>query len=173
MRRRFPILLLAVFASVFALAVLGCESEEQVQPTPTTSIEQPTATPEPTATATVAAIAISATPQPTLQMSEDCVEPEDARLTDLLIEMESCSPSISNDTRELIRLFLSLEEFKTDPEFHRVGFAPCCQFKLWLEEVEAFRDSAGIAPHTEVGLLPGELLVMGLEYVRSAGRPWD
>ena len=168
--------LIGVCTTCTAAIVIFSDGEEpSAQPEQPLAPDQTTATTAPIS-ATVIATATrlpSSTPQPAILQDEDCVEPEDSSLTNLLMEMQSCSPSISDETRELIRLYLSLEEFKTDPEFHRVGFAPCCRFSLWLDEVEAFRDGAGSASYTEVGLLPGELLQIGLEYVGNAGQPTE
>ena len=49
MRKPFQLVLLAVFATLSGVIILGCESEEQIKLTPTTEIEQPTATAVPTA----------------------------------------------------------------------------------------------------------------------------
>ena len=52
MKKPFPLLPLVVCASLSVVIILGCESDDQVQPTPTAGIEQPTAMPELTPTST-------------------------------------------------------------------------------------------------------------------------
>ena len=80
--------------------------------------------------------------------------------------------TLSNDAQELITLYQELQEFKSDPEFQRVGFAICCRFNKWKVKVEALRSKkTGIKIFKEIGFIPGELLQLGMEYMSSRGFP--
>ena len=135
-------------------------------PVPTPTLK-PTATPRPTAKP----FPPSPTPDPT--PTSGCRAPDDADATALLRELQSCKPDLSQHSRELIRFFLELQEFKTDPEFLTFGFGVCCQFNDWLKETEALRDKAGLSTFSEIGFLPGDLFTLGMEYIGSAGQPTE
>ena len=70
----------------------------------------------------------------------------------------------------MIRLYFELQEFKDDPEFHQVGFGVCCRFNVWRQEVDALTDRSGLDTVGEVGIVPGELYSLGLEYFKNNGR---
>ena len=84
--------------------------------------EPPTATSTPNGTPMPVAQILVATPSTT----SDCSEPEAADITALLGELQSCTTDLSSFTKDVIRLYLELQEFKDDPEFHQVGFSLCC-----------------------------------------------
>ena len=90
-------------------------------------------------------------------------------MSPLLRELQSYKPDLSSFTKDAIRLYLELLEFKGDPEFHQVGFGLCCRFNLWKQEVEALTDSAGLATLSEIGIVPGELFSLGWEYLQNQG----
>ncbi len=80
--------------------------------------------------------------------------------------------TLSSDAQELKTLYQELQEFKDNPEFHQVGFGTCCRFNRWMVKVEVLRSKkTGIKILMEVGFVPGELLQLGMEYMRSRGRP--
>ena len=132
-----------------------------VAPEPATTTQTPTGTPVP--------VAQIATPSTT----SDCAEPETAELAALLRELQSCKPGLSPFTKDAIRLYLKLQEFKDDPEFHQVGFGLCCRFNEWKKEVDALTDSAGLETLMEIGIVPGELWSLGWEYFQNQGRSTD
>ena len=146
--------IVAAGLSAGVLAVVACQAPE---PTPTPN---PSPTVAPTATAT---------PHPTL--STTCSEPVDPGATALLLELQSCRPDISPETKELIRLYVELQSFKDNPEFHQVGFGACCEFSSWKEEVGTLADSAGVTTIREIGISPGDLLSFSLDYFQNAGQP--
>ena len=102
-------------------------------PAPTMTPEPATITPTPTGTSVPAAQILIATPPTT----PDCAEPETLEITALLKELQSCKPDLSSLTKDVIRLYFELLEFKDDPEFHKVGFGVCCRFNVWRQEVDA------------------------------------
>ena len=138
-------------------------------PAPTVTPEPPTTTPTPTGTPVPVAQILVATPSTT----SDCAEPETAELTALLRELQSCKPDLSLFTKDAIRLYLELQEFKDDPEFHQVGFGLCCRFNAWQKEVDALTDSSGLETLMEIGIVPGELWSLGWEYFQNQGRSTD
>jgi hypothetical protein len=79
----------------------------------------------------------------------------------------------SANTKELLTLYQELHSFKDDPNFHEVGFGRCCRFHDWQTRVEALRSKAGLETLADVGVLPGDLLTLGMEYMRSKGRPTE
>ena len=182
---------LLVSAAVLAVLLTGCSDEPDPIPSsgtdssPTTSSEQgvnpepthaPTsaltntpvpeaATPTPTGTSVPAAQILIATPS----TMSDCAEPETLEITALLKELQSCKPDLSSLTKDVIRLYFELLEFKDDPEFHQVGFGVCCRFNVWKQEVDALTDRSGLDTVGEVGIVPAELYSIGWEYFKNKG----
>ena len=103
----------------------------------------------------------------------NCVEPEVPGLAALLLEMQSCKPDLSPDTKEVIRLFVELQKFKDDPEFHQVLFGRCCRFNDWKLEVDLLAERAELSTVNEIGIVPGDLYTLGWEYGRNSGRSTD
>ena len=136
-------------------------------PAPTMAPEPATIAPTLTGTPVAAArTLITATPPTT----SDCAEPETPGLSALLRELQSCKPDLSSFTKDAIRLYLELQEFKDDPEFHQVGFGLCCRFNVWKQEVDALTDRSGLETVREIGIVPGELVSLGWEYFQNRGR---
>ena len=79
----------------------------------------------------------------------------------------------SAHTKQLLALYKELHSFKDDPTFHEVGFGTCCRFHDWQTRVEALRSKAELETLADVGVLPGDLLMLGMEYMRSKGRPTE
>lgn len=147
-----------------------------VSPSPDTltAAPAPTMTPEhPVSTSTPTGTRVAAAPTPTAatpSAPSACAEPEEAELTALLRELESCKPDLSSFTKDAIRLYLELQEFKGDPEFHQVGFGLCCRFNVWKQQVDALADGSGLETLRELGIVPGELFSLGWEYLQNEGR---
>jgi len=79
--------------------------------------------------------------------------------------------TLSNDAQELKILYEELKKFKDSPKFHQVGFGICCRFNKWMVKVETLGSKkTGIKIFMEVGFLPGDLLQLGIEYMKSRGR---
>ena len=79
----------------------------------------------------------------------------------------------SANTKQLLTLYEELHSFKDDPTFHEVGFGRCCRFHDWQTRVEALQSKAGLETLADVGVLPGDLLTLGMKYMRSKGRPTE
>ena len=138
-------------------------------PAPTTTPGTATTTPTPTLTPVPVAQIPTATPPAT----SDCAEPETPWLSSLVRKLQSCKPDLSSLTKDTIRLYLELQEFRGDPEFHQVGFGLCCRFNLWKQEVDALTDRAGLETVREIGIVPGELFSLGWEYLQNHGHSTD
>ena len=139
------------------------EDSATVPATPTTvATIAPTPAPTPTSTA-----APSPTQAPAA--TSDCVEPETDELETLLRELQSCKPDLSSSTKETIELFLELQEFRYDPEFHLVGFGVCCRFNAWKKEVDSLGERAGLETLRDIGIVPGELFSLGWEHFMNQG----
>ena len=88
--------------------------------------------------------------------------------------MDSDEPTeFSTHTKQLLALYEELRSFKDDPSFHEVGFGRCCRFHDWKTRVEALRSRAGFETLADIGVLPGDLLMLGMAYMRSKGRPTE
>ncbi len=74
-------------------------------------------------------------------------------------------PGLIADVREARILYEELQEFKHDPEFVLRGFAVCCRFNKWLKRVEALRDRTGMEFLTEYDFVPGDIMILGMNYV--------
>jgi len=72
---------------------------------------------------------------------------------------------------ELKKLYYELMEFKGDAEFHRVGFGTCCKYKKWQLKVEALRNNKTLKMIDKIAV--GDLLMLGLEYMRTKGKEND
>ena len=90
------------------------------------------------------------------------------------LSVDSDEPTeFSVHTKQLLALYEELHSFKDDPDFHEVGFGRCCRFHDWQTRVEALQSSAGLETLADVDVLPGDLLTLGMEYLRSEGRPTE
>ena len=148
------------------LLAVACAPENSAAPAPTVTPKPDTTTPTPTGTSVPTAQIPIATPSTT----SDCAEPETLETTALLKELQSCKPDLSSSTKDVIRLYFELQEFKDDLEFHQVGFGVCCKFNVWKQRVDALTDRSGLDTLGEVGIVPGELYSLGLEYFKNNGR---
>ena len=75
----------------------------------------------------------------------------------------------SENTKLLLALYQELHLFKDDPEFHEVGFGACCRFHDWQTRVEELRSRTELETLMDIDVVPGDLLVLGLEYMKSKG----
>jgi hypothetical protein len=79
---------------------------------------------------------------------------------------------LSNDIQEFKTLYEELKKFKDNPKFHKVGFGRCCRFYKWMVKVETLGSKTkGIEMLMEFEFVPGDLLQLGMEYMKSRGRP--
>jgi hypothetical protein len=70
---------------------------------------------------------------------------------------------------QLAVLYKELLRFKSDPKFGEVGFGLCCKYNAWMKRVEKLRDKPARDVWLQLGVLPGDLLTLGLEYAHSKG----
>jgi hypothetical protein len=89
------------------------------------------------------------------------------------ISEASKTPSKKTALSEISRLYLELQNFKNDPQFHRFGFAPGHKYRNWQLETKRLIDSTPRDVGMEVmreGVVPGDLLMLGSEYLTSKGK---
>ena len=77
----------------------------------------------------------------------------------------------SESTKQLLALYQELHLFKDDPEFHEVGFGACCRFHDWQTRVQELQSRTNLETLMDIDVVPGDLLVLGLEYMKSKGSP--
>ena len=78
-----------------------------------------------------------------------------------------CIPrNLSEEAIELVRLYDQLHAFKDDPEFIRLGFGQGGPYSAWLQAIQRYRDTnSGFEIVDELGFLPGELMMLGMNYI--------
>ena len=88
-----------------------------------------------------------------------------------LVPTAQADSDLSPEATELMQLYHELHAFKDDEQFHQVGFGVCCDYKAWLQKIDDLVQRAGVSVVHEVGILPGELRQLGMDYMRSKGEP--
>lgn len=77
-----------------------------------------------------------------------------------------CTPvELSPAAVELVRLYEELHTFKDDIEFLDMGFSQGGPYYAWMEAVKAHQGRTGIELLDEVGFLPGEVMMLGMDYM--------
>ena len=78
-----------------------------------------------------------------------------------------CIPrTLSAEAIELVRLYDQLHAFKDDHEFIRLGFGQGGPYSAWLQAIQVYRDTnSGFEILDELGFLPGDLMMLGMDYV--------
>ena len=67
---------------------------------------------------------------------------------------------------ELVRLYEELHTFKDDHEFIRLGFGQGGPYSAWLQAIQRYRDTnSGFEISDELGFLPGDLMMLGMNYI--------
>lgn len=72
---------------------------------------------------------------------------------------------------ELASLYKELMKFKRESMFKEVGFGACCKYNPWLRQVEKMNASSRSSRDMwlDLGVVPGDLLTLGMEYLHSKG----
>ena len=87
-------------------------------------------------------------------------------LTETSEDPEPCTPAeLSPAAVELVQLYEELHTFKDDTEFLDMGFSQAGPYYAWMEAVEAQQDRTGIELLDEVGFLPSEVMMLGMDYM--------
>ena len=73
------------------------------------------------------------------------------------------------DVEQLQQLYAEFLTFKNDPDFHAVGYDPCCRYSAWRKKVEALRGGPTGGFLTQFGIGPGDLIMLGREYSQGRG----
>ena len=154
----------AVLVVFLILALISCGSNAQSELPVYSTLPLPTLTISPSPS--TLQVPISASPS----LDNACQVPIDVSVAVLLNELQSCkSTTLSKDSSSIIRLYLELERFKSDPEFHQFGFGACCRFNSWLRELE----SLSMTTYGETGTAPGKLVDPLVEVSSAAGRRFN
>ena len=82
-----------------------------------------------------------------------------------------CVPkTLSESSKEAIRLYEQLQGFRDDPDFARVGFGTAGPYHSWLRAAKTLHAESGLATFQELGFLAGEVMQLGMEYMQVATR---
>ena len=83
------------------------------------------------------------------------------------IQQRPCIPiELSPTAVELVRLYEELHTFKDDHEFIRLGFGQGGPYSAWLQAIQRYRDTnSGFEISDELGFLPGDLMMLGMNYI--------
>lgn len=80
-----------------------------------------------------------------------------------------CVPkTLSESSREAIRLYEQLQGFRENDEFARVGFGSGGPYHSWLGAAKTLHAKAGLATFQEIGFLAGDVMQLGMEYMQVA-----
>ena len=75
----------------------------------------------------------------------------------------------SSAVDEIHNLYAEFQTFKNEEEFRRVGYGRCCRYYKWMKKVDALRGSDPGEFLRSFGILPGELISLGMEYYQGRG----
>ncbi len=70
---------------------------------------------------------------------------------------------------EIRTLYAEFQTFKNEDEFRRVGYGRCCKYYQWMKKVEALQGEDPGEFLRSFGILPGELISLGIEYYQGRG----
>ena len=83
-------------------------------------------------------------------------------------------PQLSDVSMETLALFRELYGFRNDRLFHQVGFDTGHKYHGWLDRLEALMENRdGWPAFSEIGIIPGDLFTLALDYMDNQGRPAD
>ena len=74
-----------------------------------------------------------------------------------------------NAVDEIRKLYAEFQTFKNEDKFRRVGYGRCCKYYQWMKEVEGLRGNDAGEFLRSFGILPGELISLGMEYYQGRG----
>lgn len=84
------------------------------------------------------------------------------------IQPLNCVPKeLSRQSQEIARLYRELESFRSEREFAAVGFDVYGPYNGWMEKAEDLvdRTDGDYTTLRELGLFPGDLVLLGIDYV--------
>ena len=90
-------------------------------------------------------------------------------LVALLLNGVRPSEATAAEVKKLQHLYAEFLTFKNDPDFHAVGYGPCCRYYAWMKKVEALRGGNTGGFLTQFGIGPGDLIMLGREYYQGRG----
>ena len=90
-------------------------------------------------------------------------------LVALLLNGVRPSEATAAEVKKLQHLYAEFLTFKNDPDFHAVGYGPCCRYYAWMKKVEALRGGHTGGFLTQFGIGPGDLIMLGREYYQGRG----
>ena len=75
----------------------------------------------------------------------------------------------SSAVDEIRNLYAEFQTFKNEEEFRRVGYDRCCKYYQWMKKVDALRGNDPGEFLRSFGIVPGELILFGMEYYQGRG----
>lgn len=78
--------------------------------------------------------------------------------------------TLSSAAREMEMLWEELKSFRSNPDFHRMGFGIGSPFADWRTRVDRLAERWGRELVSEVGVPPRQLITMANEYMEARGR---
>lgn len=83
----------------------------------------------------------------------------------------ACVPrKLSDASKRTIRLYERLQGFKDESGFARMGFSPAGPYNAWLKETQAFEREDSLKVMDDLNFLPGDLMMLGMNYMTVATR---
>lgn len=86
------------------------------------------------------------------------------------VMVETPGKSLNEAKQKVKHLYDLLMHFKNKSDFHEYGFAVCCQYNKWMEEVDSLRHSHHSDALESQGYSLIDLQQIGLVYLRSNGK---
>ena len=83
------------------------------------------------------------------------------------VEMACVPKDLSPVSLEIIRLYEQLQEFKNDPEFAQMGFAPGGPYNQWLTAFDIPAEDT-LESLDQLGFVAGDVMMLGLDYVTNS-----
>lgn len=74
---------------------------------------------------------------------------------------------------EIRELFTELLTFKNDNDFHTNGFGQGSKYNSWLTNVQNMKNDKTQKLLIRLGFVPGDLEMLGFEYLKSKGQETD
>lgn len=91
-----------------------------------------------------------------------------------MIGFTSAAQAQTPAQEDFLGLLVELLDYRDNPEFQQVGFGVCCEYRKWLERVEALDDrTPELFPFDGGFFVIGDLSQLGLDFAKSGGRQTD
>lgn len=85
-------------------------------------------------------------------------------------EASAASVQLSDAAREMESLWEELKGFRSNPQFHRLGFGRASPFGDWRRRLNSLADRSALDLMAEIEIAPGALIAMANDYMNNGGR---